>query len=239
MGSCDAGKPEHIALWFTSCCYAVVHKGLLVLLITYCAVFSAEAQLVFNGEFETPNVDSLLHVYAVQPPNPHPNTALSSDAIDNWIVTEGVVILFDASLFGPRTGQFVHLAADGSPGSIEQNVSSLIVGNTYQVSYWASSSTFGRRGPASLLSTIGSSTDIANFDPPSPTSWYDTPVIRSFAFDATESTMTLQFSSSGTGALVAIDRVDISPVPEPGFTGLSMPAALALFSRGRRNRQRD
>jgi hypothetical protein len=158
--------------------------------------FSASANLIQNGGFETP---------PTQPPFQY----RTGTDINNWIIssTHKGVAQFDSTYRPVGGGDYsIQIESGGlSPDSISQTVNSLMLGQQYTVSFLLSAYD---AGGASLDVSIDGVTQ--NF-----TSFSQSYASHSFTFVATGTSETLTFKNAGDYA-VSYPQIDnVSLVPEP------------------------
>lgn len=201
------------------------------------AAASASGQILVNGGFESPGITG-------------PYAAAFSAGVDTGVVvgwafsatgTPGTTsVLVRNDWFGLSSfegQQFIAMNAGDTPpnGRLEQSFSTT-PGVAYRVTY-----AVGRGGPGAgtvglqgeVLSATGTVLDSGQGFPAA-IGWLP---LSSLAFVATTSQTTLRFSDLSTatdGVDVALDRVLVVPVPEPGPTGLALVTVLlgaAAFHR--------
>lgn len=206
----------------------------LALLTLGLAISTANAQTITNGSFE-------LDTYGV--------TSLSSGGpLTGWTITtsgtNGYPYGVNNTSYGPTPygSQFILLGYYGnaSHNYIEQTISGLTAGTTYDVSFAVAtegySDGFGPGNHSQLTASIssGSSTAAQTFSAPSSTAFYwDTWGTDTYAFVANSTSATLRLAQADpilNGFDVGLDNVSIkagtSGVPEPGNAALLLSSCL-------------
>jgi hypothetical protein len=193
------------------------------------AAASVSGQILVNGNFESPGISG-------------PYVAAFSAGVDTGVVVGWAFsaagtptttsVLVKSDWFGLVTfegQQFVALSAGDTPpnGRLEQRFGTT-PGVAYLVTYavgrgGTGGGTVGLQGE--VLSATGTVLDSVQ-SYPTATGWLP---LSSLAFVATTSQTTLRFSDVSAvtdGVDVALDRVLVVPVPEPGQTGMALATAL-------------
>jgi hypothetical protein len=210
--------------------------GLMALLAT-----DARANLVLNGEFQSPTVGSGFQTFAV-----------GSTGITSWTVVSGVanpgsgsVDLISPTYFpsSDGVGQSVDLDGTGSSnvtGGISQSITGLITGATYTLQFFYANNPAGASSSANV--SIGSLTTSITHSGSVGTSLatmnYTT---GTYTFTALGTTQLLSFVSTDPSADqngIVLDNVSINllSVPEPAscaMLGLGLLAA-GVYTRSRR-----
>ncbi|HWN95763.1 MAG TPA: DUF642 domain-containing protein [Methylomirabilota bacterium] len=160
----------------------------------FAAVYSSNANLILNGDFESPTVAS-------------PFEYRTGDELDNWTITTGLngVVQFDSNYRPVADGGLYSLEIEFLGDTISQSFSTSI-GSVYRVSfdlaaYDAQGSTLGVSVAAESRSFDGVNTDY-------------TPYF--FDFTAEDTTSTLTFEKLGIQSMYPhFDNVSVEIVPVP------------------------
>ena len=212
----------------------------------------ASAGLIFNGDFEQPNLDGTGVFYGV-----------GSGAVSGWTVvgTGGVTIhhVNQINLLWPNNeSQFMDLTGNTGGGGVSTSVATQI-GQKYLISFdavngsrWynAGQQNVSYLGPVMTLQASGgalttyfSSADLPPGSLPVPPAGSLVPVVLNYQFVATSATTTLTFmDATGYDSNAGwIDNVRISAVPEPTtmLAGalLLLPFGASAFRILRKNRK--
>lgn len=189
-------------------------KFLAALALAFTATVSgAQAATLINGSFEDPSVDVGRYI----------TLTTGSTEIAGWTV--------DGSLDWKGT-YWDH--ADGArsldmngtwTGSISQNITGLVIGRQYDLSFALAGNPLGPQGIKTLSVRVGAETADFGFDTTGKTRFGNMGwVMESFRFTASNTMETLIFSSKNRGVHgPALDNVSITTAPVP------LPAALWLL----------
>lgn len=188
---------------------------------------AAQANVISNGSFETPDTSTIIVVGAGDP------------TITNWTVGLIGVDLVDAAGNGFVSGaaadgeQYLDLDGSPGPGSISQTFATTPAtqytltfdyANNYTTPGTAQALVQVADGANTYLSNVIShNTSVAgNLD------WTSYPA---FTFTAQQATTTLSFMSMSGGVFggILLDKIEINAVPEPASIGLIGPAATSFF----------
>jgi hypothetical protein len=185
------------------------------------------ASLVFNGDFEQPNLGGTGNFYGV-----------GSTAVTGWTVlgNGGVTIhhVNQVNLLWPNNNsQFLDLSGNTGGGGVVSTPIATVVGQAYRVTFdavngsrWFNAG--GQNNPyygavltlqasGAALATYSSGADLPPGNLPVPPAGNLIPVILSYSFVATTSMTTLTFMDvTGTDSNAGwIDNVSLVAVPEP------------------------
>lgn len=183
-------------------------------------------QVFVNGSFEIGDTPPLGGTYVPAP---------DSTSIPGWTVQSGGVDYIGSDTWQAEDGIRSLDMSGHNAGSILQNVSGLIIGQQYQLSFYMAANNLEGPPIKTLQASIDSVTQTFTFDGTGTTLANMGWSLRTMDFTADNTTMALVFTSlDNTLAGPALDNVSISPIPEPCVASLLCTAAvLGLLRRMR------
>lgn len=177
----------------------------------------AQAATIQNGSFEEPGVFS----------GSFTSPSAGSNAITGWTIGGGGVDLIN-TLWQHQDGNYSLDMNQTSAGSISQDITGLIVGQSYRISFWMASNSSGNPVLKLLDVTAGSTTQSYSFDKTGSTTSNMNWTEQSLLFQASATSETLTFASTIGGAYgPALDNVSIAAV-----SAVPLPAGGALLLSG-------
>ncbi len=214
---------------------------LFFLIFSLCFGSAASANLIVNGSFEADPFTA----------NGNYTLGLSGNDVTGWYIpsTDGTYPwgLQDGAFgaYTPYGDQFIVLGrySTGVEYSIQQTISGLTPGDTYNLSF-AIASEWGAGAEAEVSFLTGSSTASQVFSATNSGQYWTDWTIKTMDFLATGSTVVLQFKqtnpSSAHGYDLGLDNVIVegaAPVPEPTTILLSGLGLLGMGAYIRRKKQ--
>ena len=233
-----------------------MYKSALSLLLVAAALPAGAANLVSNGSFETGYVNST-EFGASFPAGAGPTgwTSASANAFNLYLDPATATTVETVTRFGelgqklatsftgasPDGGKFVLLDGDTNfNGALTQTINGLIVGKTYNLTfYWAGTQLQNRTGATterldvSLGGATQSTATVAN-----PSQGFQGWFAESFSFTAANTSDVLSFLSVGTPnglpPVALLDGVSLTAVPEPASWALMLAGFVMVGAAARR-----
>jgi hypothetical protein len=178
-----------------------------------------EAQILLNGSFETEST-SPGSDFVVEDP-----TDWETGVSNPYVIESGAP---DFGGFAAEDGS-IYIGMQGSPSDspfIYQDVTGLIVGDTYEVTLYTSVRAGGSAGTFTIDDNAAEAGTLATDSTPIADSW--TEVTYTFTADATNGNFNIIWTPASDGDIGFIDNVSIADAPEPGSIALCSAGLVGL-----------
>ena len=195
-----------------------------------CAASGVSAATIVNGSFEDSGVQT----------GGFDTFSTGSTGITGWTVGSGSVDLVNQILWVAEDGQQAVDLDGNNPGSIFQDVTDLIIGAEYRVSFYLSGNEAGNPTIKTLNVSAAGTIGLYSFDDSNGGAAADVWELNTFDFVAGQTTERLLFASTtgGTAFGPALDSVSIEllaavPLPAGGLLLIGGLAGLGALRRKR------